>query len=38
MKLRDIPNFKRNLKSLGEHEKNEYVFKGEKRVVKVLKG
>ena len=36
--FRYIPSLKRNLISLGELEKKGYVFKGQKGVVKVLRG
>jgi len=36
--VRYIPSLKRNLVSFGELEKKGYVFKGEKGLVKVLRG
>ena len=37
-KVRYIPDLKRNLISLGEFDKKEYNFQGEKSILKVMKG
>src|SRR3954471_23054695 len=36
--VRYVPNLKRNLLSLGEFDKNGYVFQGEKSILRVMKG
>src|ERR1044072_8002533 len=36
--VRYVPDLKRNLISLSECEKNEYVFRGEKSILRVMKG